>query len=1088
MEVETMFTNLNLNLRRALNFSVLFGMALACFNVQPSAIVHAQEISASSSNLVQVSISPTGVPGNGTSVGGAMTPDGNYIAFYSFASNLVEGDTNGTWDVFFQDLTTGITSLVSVNSAGQQGNGPSYYPSISADGRFIAFYSLASNLVANDTNEKYDVFVHDMLTEETTRVSVDSSGDQADGWSQYPDISSDGRYVVFESDATNLTAEDFNGTYDIFLHDRQNGQTSMVSVASDGNHANRESFFARISSDGRYVVFESYANNLSPLDSDLSMDVYLHDRQLTTTSLVSVSSSGVKGNSSSSGGHVTSDGLYVGFTSTATNLVAGDTNNFEDVFLHNMQTGSTVRVSVGSTGQQGDQPSILADITTDGRYILFASASSIFGGTNSSTNGFIHDMQVGSTTLMTLGANGQQGNGSSTPVSIAADGASISFWSEATNLIPGQTDVHEDVYVSRDVGPQFRLLVGKNGTGKGRVISAPIGINCGSICEHSFAQDGVVSLTAIASPGSTFTGWTGDISSLDNPVNVTMEADKSVTANFPLEEYSLTVTSDHGTVTKTPDQPTYHYGDVVQLSAVPDTDYAFAYWSGDANGPSNLYSITIQGDTTVTAHYLQNGRTLIITSDHGTVTRSPDQAVYQDGDVVQLTASSSAHYTFDHWGGAATGNNNPTNVTISGNMAVTASYAPVEYSLSLTSTHGTITKDPDQPTYHYGDVVSLAAFPDPDYAFSSWSGDVASSSNPYILTIHGNTTVTANYELKSYTLTIAKTGTGNGTVTSNPSGINCGTDCAETYLAASSITLNAVANTASKFSGWSGGGCSGSGVCLVELHADTTLTADFTTYRVYLPVLSKPFPPPDAFGKISPSNGASNINDHPTLNWNSSNGAIGYEYCLDTTNNDACDTTWVSSATNQTNLSDLLYGVMYYWQVRAINQGGTTYADNGTWFNFITRLQPKAGFWWDNDTGTYFYVTPDQNIVREFSIWFNVQGCYKGWISRSIPAGDVAISDGGFSFSDLMYATGTFDTETTAHGTLGLSHFPLCGTTWSGGPYSWSAVWLDASQPSAVGLSTLGPSQIGNLSEFKNLFIFEPDESTFPATSDPARR
>jgi hypothetical protein len=567
-----------------------------------------------------------------------------------------------------------------------------------------------------------------------------------------------------------------------------------------------------------------------------------------------------------------------------------------------------------------------------------------------------------------------------------------------------------------------------------------------------------------------------------------MDADKSITANFTLDEYTLSITSDHGTVTATPNQFTYHYGDEVQLSAAANTDYAFAYWSGDANGPSNPYSITIHGDTTVTAHYLQNGRTLTITSDHGTVTRSPDQAVYQDGDVVQLTAAPAANYVFDHWGDAVTGTTNPTNVTISGDMAVTANYVPIEYTLTITSVHGTVAKSPDQPTYHYGDVVRLTATPAADYTFSDWSGDISSISNPYDLTVQKNTSLTANYNLITYTLTVALSGSGNGTVTSNPTGIDCGTDCVETYSAASNIILNAVANTASKFSGWSGGDCSGTGACTVQLHANTTVTAAFTTYRVYLPLIMKPLPPPGNFEKVSPTNGAINQNNHPTISWNSSYGALSYEYCVDTNNNNTCDTSWVPNGNGWETLSNLLSGATYYWQVRATNEGGTTYADNGTWFHFTTRLGPKAGFWWDNSTGTYFYVTLDQNIVREFSIWFNVQGCYKGWISRSIPAGDVTISDGGFSFSDLMYATGTFDTETTAHGTLGLSHFPLCGTTWSGGPYSWSAVWLDASQPSAVGLSTLGPSEIGNLSEFKNLFIFEPDESTFPATSDPARR
>ena len=320
-----------------------------------------------------------------------MTPDGNYVAFYSLASNLVVGDTNGSWDVFVRNMLTGTTSRVSVASNSQQGNGHSYQPSISADGRFIAFYSEASNLVTVDTNGKYDIFVHDMLTRATIRVSVDSNGEQLDASSQNPSISADGRYVVFESDAADPDPEDNSSLIEIFLHDIQTGQTSMISVASDGTQANGSSSDAKISSNGRYVVFESYANNLSSLDTNFDTDIFLRDRQLGTTTLVSVNSSGIKGNANSEGGRVTPDGQYVVFSSYATNLVTGDTNDFPDVFVHNMQTGSTVRASVSSTGQEGNQPSWASAITPDGQYVLFASASSNFitGDTNTYTDGFI---------------------------------------------------------------------------------------------------------------------------------------------------------------------------------------------------------------------------------------------------------------------------------------------------------------------------------------------------------------------------------------------------------------------------------------------------------------------------------------------------------------------------------------------------------------------------------------------------------------------------------------------------------------------------------------------------------------------------
>jgi Tol biopolymer transport system component len=169
----------------------------------------------------RVSVSSRERQANAGSQQASISADGRYVAFVSFASNLVAGDTNGTWDVFMRDTAKGKTTRVSVSSGGQQGNDQSGTPSISADGRYVAFYSYASNLVAGDTNGKADVFVRDTVTGRTTRVSVSSRERQGNGYSYEPSISTDGRYVAFYSLASNLVAGDTNTAGDIFVRDRR---------------------------------------------------------------------------------------------------------------------------------------------------------------------------------------------------------------------------------------------------------------------------------------------------------------------------------------------------------------------------------------------------------------------------------------------------------------------------------------------------------------------------------------------------------------------------------------------------------------------------------------------------------------------------------------------------------------------------------------------------------------------------------------------------------------------------------------------------------------------------------------------------
>ncbi len=268
-------------------------------------------------STTRVSVDSGGTQGNSDSgFFSSVSADGRFVAFYSDASNLAAGDTNGYRDVFVRDCQSGTTERISIDSGGSQGNNGSQTSSISADGTFVAFWSLSSNLVAGDTNGYPDVFVRDRQSGTTERVSVDSAGAQGNNGSQYSSISADGRFVAFWSLSSNLVAGDTNGSADIFVRDRQSGTTDRVSVDSGGAQGNGSCGFAlSISADGRFVAFWSYATNLVAGDTNGYPDVFVHDRQSGTSERVSVDSGGAQGNSSSGNNaiSISADGRFVAF-------------------------------------------------------------------------------------------------------------------------------------------------------------------------------------------------------------------------------------------------------------------------------------------------------------------------------------------------------------------------------------------------------------------------------------------------------------------------------------------------------------------------------------------------------------------------------------------------------------------------------------------------------------------------------------------------------------------------------------------------------------------------------------------------------
>jgi Tol biopolymer transport system component len=404
------------------------------------------------------SVSSSEAQADGTSFGPSISGDGRYVAFGSSATNLVADDTNGFTDVFVRDHQTGDTERVSVGSTGGQADGFGHTPSISDDGHFIAYMSEATNLVAGDTNGTSDVFVHDRTTGATARVSVDSAGTQANGGgSGEASISDDGRYVAFLSFATNLVTGDDNAHGDVFVHDRTTGATERVSVDSTGTQANDLSGDPSISDDGRYIAYMSEATNLVAGDTNTNSDVFVHDRRTGRTERVSVDSTGTQGGQVSVGASISGDARYVAFYSFATNLVAGDTNAVADVFVHDRRTRLTERVSVDSAGTQANDVSATPSFSGDGRYVAFDSLATnlVAGDTNGAFDVFVHDRTNGVTQRASLNFGyGQADRQSRSRRSISDDGRYVAFFSEATNLNQNDTNGVSDVFLKFALAPR----------------------------------------------------------------------------------------------------------------------------------------------------------------------------------------------------------------------------------------------------------------------------------------------------------------------------------------------------------------------------------------------------------------------------------------------------------------------------------------------------------------------------------------------------------------------------------------------------------------------------------------------------------
>ena len=395
-----------------------------------------------------------------------LSTDGRFVAFSSLADNLTPNSVANEDEIFVRDTQNGTTTLVSVDSSGNPGDSDSYYPSMSADGRFVAFQSNADNLVANDTNGNSDVFVHDNVLGTTAMVSVDSNGVQGDNASYAPFISANGRYVVFMSVADNLSPNDDNASADVFVRDLQANITTVASVGDDGALGDSDSEFPTISADGRFVAFLSNADDLVLNDTNGAADAFVRDMAFSVTTLVTVNTSGV----SSDGGSgfypptISADGRFVAFGSAGDDLVLNDSNGAFDVFVRDLAAGTTTLISVAANGEQGDADSNDAHISSDGRFVAFESSADnlVDDDNNGVSDIFLYDMLVGSLTLVSTDANGVESDGTSFAPSFSADDQFLTFTSIADNLVADDSNGSFDVFRSSNF-PQQGVLARTDG-------------------------------------------------------------------------------------------------------------------------------------------------------------------------------------------------------------------------------------------------------------------------------------------------------------------------------------------------------------------------------------------------------------------------------------------------------------------------------------------------------------------------------------------------------------------------------------------------------------------------------------------------
>ncbi len=416
---------------------------------------------ASQAAPILISVSSGGAQADKGSYRPSISDDGRYVAFQSNATNLVPNDNNGFSDIFVRDLVNSVTERVSIQTDGTEFNAHSFYPSISDNGNLVVMQSYTGPLAFG--NQYAKVLVYDRVNKILFRVlpPVNDTTPYDRGDRLRPRMAGNGRFVAFYSYmplyegtlpvSARPPGGDTNRSSDVFVYDLQANLTDRVTHDSNGLLSNGDSFLPSLSDDGNMVAFYSYANNLVPGDLNAREDCFVKNR--TTRSLIRIN---VDNNSNEANGPcqepvISGNGRFVVFSSSASNLVSGDTNNAWDIFVYDLNTNVIARVSLSSEGIQANASSYAPDISDDGRFVVFQSKASNL--VNDDKNGyfdiFLHDRQTGTTVRLSVPSSGEANGHSYNPV-ISGDGRFIAFESLANNLVQNDTNNESDIFVVKN--------------------------------------------------------------------------------------------------------------------------------------------------------------------------------------------------------------------------------------------------------------------------------------------------------------------------------------------------------------------------------------------------------------------------------------------------------------------------------------------------------------------------------------------------------------------------------------------------------------------------------------------------------------
>jgi Tol biopolymer transport system component len=411
-----------------------------------------ETVTAQQCSVELMSVSPTAGGGNGESGRTGISADGLVVAFGSNADNLVPGDGNANADIFVRDRTTSTTALISCSTAGGQANGASGFPRVSGDGRFVVFRSWATNLDPADIDPKPDIYRHDRVTGETVLVShhlVPATHPEG-AWQS--SISYDGRFVAFDCWDDNLVPGDVNGMSDVYLRDMQTGVMELVSVGNQGEIGSMGSDTPSISWDGRYVSFASRATNWFAGNPHFFPHIYVRDRVLGTTTLVSYSPSGSYG--PVGGGFqpsISGNGAKVAFMYLGPDLMPSlFTHQWRgaQVYIRDLVSGELTYIGYSFKGGLSGHESHDPMLSYDGRFVAWDSYSKDLILTNGPGAQVFHrDLETGVTVLVGKGMGGAQPDGFSADAAISGDGRTVVFCSQASNLVPGSTGGTVNIFV-----------------------------------------------------------------------------------------------------------------------------------------------------------------------------------------------------------------------------------------------------------------------------------------------------------------------------------------------------------------------------------------------------------------------------------------------------------------------------------------------------------------------------------------------------------------------------------------------------------------------------------------------------------------